>query len=261
MKLVNIDRQSVCMGDDCTAPNEDVIGISKTDTLLTVFDKIVSYLPHMQNVIWAVDTGKKLLGYVISEADKHCFYDICVGNQALHVMDLDYLHCSYFHANSFMPQHDKPVDLKGDDPSCQTLLDKVKRHMGERFLQELNVKGGSICIWGEWFGRPQDNYHVIKTIQWRTDELVLHFMNGEALYIQKPIVIKNEINGLIVQQASEILWTWYDSSEHTDDQICIRRYRKDSKGVILRAEGKRRAIHDEDGVPFVPLSENALVIA
>ena len=26
-----------------------------------------------------------------------------------------------------------------------------------------NIKAGSLRIWGEWFGKPYDNFHTIKT--------------------------------------------------------------------------------------------------
>lgn len=30
--------------------------------------------------------------------------------------------------------------------------------------QQGQVKGGSLCFWGHWFGKPYDNYHQITSV-------------------------------------------------------------------------------------------------
>lgn len=133
--------------------------------------------------------------------------------------------------------------------------------MKKHSLCKLKVKGGSLCIWGEWFGRPYDNFHVIETVQWEKDEIILHFRGEESLYISNPVGIVNEKKSLVIRDATRILWRWYYyGREHTYENLYVRQYTKSAGGKIIRAEGKRRDIKDDDGIVFRPMEENAIYL-
>ena len=169
-KYVRVDRQSVCMGDDCTAPNEKLISVGERDRLLDIFQMITVYLPQMCDVIWAIDSGKKVIGYIIVGMDKQVRYELCIKDQVFCELDIEVLHCSYFHQRSFEYCNGNDCEVVEKYPECRTLIDKVKCCMKERFLYELKINSGSLCIWGEWFGKPHDNLHIIETVQWEKDE-------------------------------------------------------------------------------------------
>lgn len=78
-KQVKIDRESVCMADDCMAPNEKVFTVKEKEKLLDVFWRIAEYLPRMSNAVWAVDSGTNVLGYIIMDADIR--FELCQENQ------------------------------------------------------------------------------------------------------------------------------------------------------------------------------------
>ena len=59
---ISVDRESVCMGDDVNAPNEKILNLDEGDVLSDVLGKVAVYLPLMSDVIWAVDSGRKVLG-------------------------------------------------------------------------------------------------------------------------------------------------------------------------------------------------------
>lgn len=259
-KIISITRESVCMGDDCTAPNEKHIEVLENDKMTHVFSKIVTYLPKMENVIWAIDTGKKVLGYIVMDKDTHCCFELCDSDQLFLNMDIHHLHCSYFHSGSFTYQTAENVVIEKYS-ECKTLLEKVKCQMKECFLEELKIKSGSIQIWGEWFGRPYDNIHVVKSVQWSKSEIVIHFNKGESLYIKHPSIITNEENKFMIEDATEILWVWYDyGKEPTYDHLYVREYLKDEKGVIMRVEGKRKEVNDQSGIIYSPKNKIALII-
>lgn len=43
---LTVDRESVCMGDDVTAPNEKIFPVAENETLSDVMEKICAYLPQ-----------------------------------------------------------------------------------------------------------------------------------------------------------------------------------------------------------------------
>lgn len=259
-KNISVTRESVCMGDDCTAPNENVIKVFKHDMISTVLLKVAQSLPQMNHVIWAIDTGKKVLGYILMEDALHYQFELCVEEQAFLNMEIYQLHCSYFHSNSFHYRENENKHMEQNKQS-KTLLEKVKCQMAKRFIDEIKIKGGGIQIWGEWFGRPHDNFHVIKSAQWKLDEIILHFEEGESLYVQNPSVITNDEKSFIVDTASKILWVWYSyGKEHTYEHLYVREYIKNIDGVILRVEGKRKDITKQPDIIFQPQRKIALII-
>ncbi len=258
-QYVRVDRESVCLGDDCTAPNEKLFPIGKRDKLSDIFRMIAEYLPHMYDVVWAVDSGKKVIGYIVMDMMEQVRYEFCLEDQVFCELDIKALHCSYFHPGSCMYTKGENGVVIEKHPECRTLLDKAKCCMQERFLYELKVKGGGLCIWGEWFGRPHDNFHIVDTVRWEKNEIILRFEEGEALYISNPMGIINEKEQLIIRDARRILWVWYYyGREHTYDNMYVRQYTKSADGKIIRAEGKRCDIRDGDGVVFRPMGENAI---
>ena len=221
------------MGDDCNAPNDELIPVGENERLSDIFHKIAAYLPQMYDVIWAVDSGRKVIGYIVVDKNGQAQYELCMEDRVFGDLELEALHCSYFHQRSFVYRNEKENKIIEKYPQCYTLLEKVTCCMKERFLYELEIKGGSLCFWGEWFGRPCDNFHVIKSVQWEQNEVVLHFKGEELLYIRNPVGIINEKECLIIQEAAQILWAWYpDDKEHTYKHLYIRQYTKNADGEI-----------------------------
>lgn len=133
--------------------------------------------------------------------------------------------------------------------------------MGEYFKKKLKIKGGSVCIWGEWFGRPHDNFHRVKNVEWREESISIHFEGGEFLYIKKPEGIVNQDGTFSVENASEVLWTWYLYGEkQIYGNLCERRYVRQGDGSILRSEGRRGDMKQENGIPFQTGGKPAVLI-
>lgn len=233
---IKVDRQSICMADDVTAPNESVIEVTERDALMDVMVKVAAYLPQIDDSVWAVDSGKEVIAYIL--LDGHGIparYKLCKKNQRFLKMEIRMLHCSYFHS-------------KGESRS---LLERAEQCMKERFVEKLKIDGGSLCIWGEWFGRPHDNYHAVESVRWEKDEIQINFQEGESLFIYKPEKILNGKKKLVIGNAQKVLWVWnaYGRAQVYENMF-VRQYTKDANGMILRAEGKRKDVRDGDGSAF-----------
>lgn len=246
MKRIKVDRQSVCMGDDVAAPNEDIIEISESDTLMNVVGKVAQYLPQKANAVWAVDSGREVIAYILlDKKGEPTQYELCKENRNFFKMKIRALHCSYFYS---MQEN-------------ITLLERAKICMKERFVQTLQITGGSLCIWGEWFGKPQDKFHIVDTVRWGKDEIKIYFLDEESLFIQNPVMIVNEEKWFLIEDASEILWVWYDYGKvHHYENMYVRQYIKKGDGTILRAEGKRRDVREGEGILFHPIKNTAVYI-
>lgn len=90
---------------------------------------------------------------------------------------------------------------------------------------EILKKGGSLRFWGEWFGRPYDNYHVPISVELSESVLTIGFKNGEKCTVFEPSGIVNEPNDFHIAHASKIVWEWYYyGKEHTSENLCRREY-------------------------------------
>lgn len=255
-KKLKVDRDSVCMGDDCNTPHEVTLLVPDDIPLIIVFERISEYLPKMSNVVWAIDSGRKIVGYISTDYQGTSRYEICEQNSYIGKTEIEMLHCSYFHSNSFNYMGNKMVE---EYLGCDTLLEKVKRCMSYRFVEELLIKGGSISFWGEYFGRPYDNFHRIEAVHWQRDSISINFSEGESLYVTNPVGIVNSEHKFAIQDATKVLWVWYCyGKERSYENMFVRQYEKDDKGMIIRAEGKRSQIKDGDGIAFQPKEDCAV---
>lgn len=219
-------------------------------SLLIVFDRITEYLPKMSNVVWAIDSGRKIVGYILTDNQGMFRYETCEQNSNIGNLGIEMLHCSYFHSNSFTKMGNKMGD---EYLGCDTLLEKVKRCMNNRFVDELLINVGCLSIWGKYFGRPHYNFHRIETVRWERDNISIHFSEGESLYVTDPVGIVNSEHKFSIQDATNVLWVWYDyGKEQSYENMLVRQYEKDDKGMIIRAEGKRSQIKTGDGIAFQP---------
>ena len=99
VKEIKVDRQSICMADDVTAPNEDVIEVTEQDALMDVMIKVAAYLPSIADSVWAVDSGREVIAYILlDEYGDPVRYKLCKKNQRFLKMGIRKLHCSYFHS-------------------------------------------------------------------------------------------------------------------------------------------------------------------
>ncbi len=106
----------------------------------------------------------------------------------------------------------------------ETLMTKL---LTEEFAIKYNkqqglIKGGSLCFYGHWFGRPYDNYHQLDlvTFESSTNTLKLTFSKKETLAIFNPQDISEFENKLTIGSADKIYWKWFSYGKpQTDDNL------------------------------------------
>ena len=72
-----------------------------------------------------------------------------------------------------------------------------------------NAKSGSLRFFGNWFGRPYDNQHTIRSAKTQDDLLVITFDGKETLSIWNPKESKISEREFYIKYASRVLWEWY----------------------------------------------------
>jgi len=77
--------------------------------------------------------------------------------------------------------------------------------------QQGQVKGGTLCFWGHWFGRPYDNFHQITSVDFDTitNILTIRFSEQETLTVTTPADIKEYKNRLEIIKADKVHWQWF----------------------------------------------------
>ncbi len=70
----------------------------------------------------------------------------------------------------------------------------------------LRFKGGSLRIFGDWFGKPHDNRHKPKSVVLEPSRLIVTFDEDETLTVDKPkgiVVVEAEFR---IQRAEKVRW-------------------------------------------------------
>lgn len=68
---------------------------------------------------------------------------------------------------------------------------------------------GTLCVFGDWFGRPMDNWHQVTTHEAQKDYLKLMFTEGETLEVWRPRRLKKEGKRFSVEHADRVRWEWF----------------------------------------------------
>lgn len=86
----------------------------------------------------------------------------------------------------------------------KTIIELMKKNIN-------NLKKGSLRFWGEWFGRPMDNYHIITCVDFKSEEdvLVFTFNEGETLTVWNPEGIKSDSIELYIKNSIKVKWEWF----------------------------------------------------
>lgn len=119
-KSIEATRDSVCMGDDCNAPNREYLDYDPQQFLSEWLLKTVTgYIPTMHNAIWVVYKKRTIIGYLICDEKGHYSVEIPHNNMPMRSLHIKDIYCRYFHEMYF----------KDKFSEYSTLLDKVKHHL------------------------------------------------------------------------------------------------------------------------------------
>ena len=96
---------------------------------------------------------------------------------------------------------------------------------------------GTMRFWGDWFGRPMDNWHKVTNAIYdeSANVLVMTFENGEECIVSSPIGITSSKNSFYIQDASCVTWSWYFyGKERIDENKFQIQYKKESADIVIR---------------------------
>lgn len=129
---ISLDRESVCMGDDCT-PHQISRVFSETMLISSFLQELSGYVPAMANVVWAVvsvNSINNVIGYIVTDNEGKPTIDISGSN--LHLKDIFQnqvsinIFCSYYNQGRFSWIDGKTKQHIEKYSECKTLLEKVK---------------------------------------------------------------------------------------------------------------------------------------
>ncbi len=68
---------------------------------------------------------------------------------------------------------------------------------------------GSLCVFGDRFGRGLDNWHKVTGYEVRKEYLKLTFKEGETLEVWRPRLLKKDGDVFLIQGAERVRWEWF----------------------------------------------------
>lgn len=114
---------------------------------------------------------------------------------------------------------------------------------------QIKKKGGSICFFGDWFGRPYDNFHRVKNayINCNTNLMTIEF-EGEVLTIKNPEILINTDTEFSIQYADEVTWEWYFYGKPASvESKCQIRYVRQKNDTCIKWYNDKREIIGKNG--------------
>lgn len=134
---------------------------------------------------------------------------------------------------------------------------ETKRRNSEEIVERLKnnenlFNGGAIRIYGDWIGKPYENFHNLKTAEFNNELnlLTLFFEENEKLEIYNPRNIFEAITFFKVIDADRIKFTWYNGKNQY-----FYDYKPSNNKILTETNA------DEDKPLFdVSLGEPALMI-
>jgi hypothetical protein len=90
----------------------------------------------------------------------------------------------------------------------------------EKDFEKMGFNGGTLRFWGNWFGKPMDNQHEIKNVEFdkEINLLTLTLSEGEKLKIWNPSDIEIGKKELRIRKAKRILFEWYLYGQSANDE-------------------------------------------
>lgn len=122
MKII-LQRESVCMGDDCNAPNEKIIQFDDNTTASEFLGYCAeNYVPKMHNSVWVISDidfrKKSVIGYAVTDSEGSI--SIFSSNEGKSISDVisGEIFCQYYYPK-------KTADLN-DVKDCFELYEKLR---------------------------------------------------------------------------------------------------------------------------------------
>lgn len=131
MKMkIRARRDSVCMGDDCFAPNEEILTANSDMLLSQWLPTVEKYVPCMHNVVWTVESGNTVTAFLVCDDAGVYTSELAVPDGKMAQLGIREIYCRHFHKGSFCYRTADGAEFN-KYPECPTLLEKVRRQLSE----------------------------------------------------------------------------------------------------------------------------------
>ena len=108
---------------------------------------------------------------------------------------------------------------------------------------KIATKGGTMCFYGEWFGRPFDNFHRIIRSGYQDDCFKIYFDQGEVLSVFHPCRITSDAKHFEIIKASKVIWIHIPYGSHGAAKEYI--YTSHNDGTVLKTVGSAKAFYPQ----------------
>lgn len=139
-----LNRDSVCMGDDCNS-HVEMRGFDEEMKLSVLLQKIADhYLPFMKKVIWAVRIEDKVCGYIVTDEETSSV-ELAENDMTVKELEADKIYCVYYYERSFYRFNRITGESVEQFEDCKSFLEKVKRKEAfekeaKRILKDMTSK-------------------------------------------------------------------------------------------------------------------------
>jgi hypothetical protein len=94
------------------------------------------------------------------------------------------------------------------------------------------VPKGSLRFWGEWFGRPYDNWHTLVSCRAEQNILRLSFDQDETLSVWSPTGLTLDQSTFRIFDADRVRWEWfYYGRAKTPENLYFEEFTKSGEGI------------------------------
>lgn len=141
-------------------------------------------------------------------------YRICLGKDIIGVVESE-------KSNYYLKMNSANISLHNTYmDAIPEAVNIIKNRLGIVCVKEhiqIKIKGGALCFYGDWFGRPYDNYHKIIHTGYDDEILEIIFDHGERLLAYKPENITSTEKEFKIQKSQKIKWIYipYGTKERT----------------------------------------------
>ncbi|WMI68257.1 hypothetical protein [Mangrovimonas sp. YM274] len=114
---------------------------------------------------------------------------------------------------------------------------KIPLDIFEKEFGKIEINGGTLRFWGNWFGKPMDNYHEIINVELdKTNNiLILNLNDGEKVKLWNPSDLEIGQKELRIKKADKILLEWHLYGENkTEENLRFESYR--NNGISIEFE-------------------------
>lgn len=132
---VELDRSSVCMGDDVMSHRETRSYPTKL-LLSELLTDLIDYVPNTP--IWAISLHSNpytTLGFLISDDNISVRIELVISDDTLNNIFTESknsltMYCKHYHQNSFIHRDNESNELIQEYAEYPSLLEKVQKHLG-----------------------------------------------------------------------------------------------------------------------------------